>query len=101
VRQVQAFSVFLARATLAITEERKLRRVDGAIAGEYRGKAEQTWDDVRDRAQTFQQDTDQCARKSDQGSIHSARNRVCPGPNLSALIALFGNRNTVGVRLLI
>jgi hypothetical protein len=66
-----------------------LKAAAGVIAGEYRGKAEQVWDDARDRVRIFQQDADQlCARKSDQGSIHSARNRVCPGPNLSALIAL-------------
>jgi ElaB/YqjD/DUF883 family membrane-anchored ribosome-binding protein len=41
-----------------------LKAAAGVIAGEYRGKAEQVWDDARDRVRMFQQDADQYVREN-------------------------------------
>ena len=41
-----------------------LKSTGGAIAGAYRGKAEQTWDDARDQVRTFREDADQYGRKN-------------------------------------
>ena len=42
----------------------ELKSAAGAIAGEYRGKAEEVWDGARDRVRTFQRDTDQYVREN-------------------------------------
>ena len=44
----------------------------GVIAGEYRGKAEQVWDDARDRIRTFQQDADQYVRENPTKAVITA-----------------------------
>ena len=44
----------------------------GAIAGEYRGKAEQIWDDARDRARTFREDADQYVRENPTKAVFTA-----------------------------
>src|ERR1043166_6573728 len=60
-----------------------LRDATGAIAGEYRGKAEQAWndargraeaawDDARTRARTFQDDAEQYVRENPTKAIFTA-----------------------------
>jgi ElaB/YqjD/DUF883 family membrane-anchored ribosome-binding protein len=41
-----------------------LKSAAGVVAGEYRGKAEQAWDEAKDRVRMFQQDTDQYVREN-------------------------------------
>jgi ElaB/YqjD/DUF883 family membrane-anchored ribosome-binding protein len=43
-----------------------------AIAGEYRGKAEQAWDDARDRVRTFREDADQYVRNNPTKAVFTA-----------------------------
>jgi ElaB/YqjD/DUF883 family membrane-anchored ribosome-binding protein len=49
-----------------------LRSAAGAIAGEYRDKAEQAWDDARDRVRTFHEDTDQYVRNNPTKAVFTA-----------------------------
>jgi ElaB/YqjD/DUF883 family membrane-anchored ribosome-binding protein len=49
-----------------------LKSAAGVIAGEYRGKAEQVWDDARDRVRTFQQDADQYVRENPTKAVITA-----------------------------
>ena len=49
-----------------------LKSAAGSLAEEYRGKAEQAWDDARDRARTFQEDAEQYVRENPTKAIFSA-----------------------------
>src|SRR5437868_15451989 len=60
-----------------------LKSAAGAMAGEYRGKAEQAWDDARgraeqalgdarDRARTFQEDAEQYVRENPTKAVVTA-----------------------------
>ncbi len=60
-----------------------LKSAAGAIAGEYRGKAEQAWgdargkaeqawDDARNRARTFQEDAEQYVRENPTKAVFTA-----------------------------
>jgi ElaB/YqjD/DUF883 family membrane-anchored ribosome-binding protein len=49
-----------------------LKSAAGAIAGEYRGKAEQVLDDAKDRVRTFQQDTQQYVRENPTKAVFTA-----------------------------
>jgi ElaB/YqjD/DUF883 family membrane-anchored ribosome-binding protein len=49
-----------------------LRAAAGAVAEEYRGKAEQAWDDARYRARTFQEDSEQYIRENPTKSVFTA-----------------------------
>ncbi len=49
-----------------------LKSAAGALAGEYRGKAEQAWGDARDRVRTFQEDAEQYVRENPTKAIFSA-----------------------------
>ena len=60
-----------------------LKSAAGALAGEYRGKAEQAWDeardkaeqawgDARDRVRTFQEDAEQYVRENPTKAIFTA-----------------------------
>jgi ElaB/YqjD/DUF883 family membrane-anchored ribosome-binding protein len=49
-----------------------LKSAAGAIAGEYRGKAEQAWDDAKDRVRTFREDTDQYVRENPTRAVFTA-----------------------------
>jgi ElaB/YqjD/DUF883 family membrane-anchored ribosome-binding protein len=49
-----------------------LKSAAGVIAGEYRGQAEQAWDDAKDRVRTFQQDADQYVRESPTKAVFTA-----------------------------
>ena len=49
-----------------------LRSAAGVIAEEYRGKAEQAWDDVRDRVRTFREDADQYVRENPTKAVFTA-----------------------------
>ena len=44
----------------------------GEIVKEYRGKAEQAWEDTKDRVQTFREDTDHYVRENPTKSIFTA-----------------------------
>lgn len=43
-----------------------------AIAEDYRGKAEQAWDDAKDRIQTFREDADLYVRKNPIKAVFTA-----------------------------
>jgi ElaB/YqjD/DUF883 family membrane-anchored ribosome-binding protein len=64
------------KAKRGVTHARKaaedLRSAAGAIAGEYRDKAEQAWDDARDRARTFHEDADQYVRNNPTKAVFTA-----------------------------
>ena len=64
------------KAERGVTHARKaaedLRSAADAIAGEYRGKAEQAWDDVRARVRTFQEDADQYVREKPTKAVFTA-----------------------------
>jgi ElaB/YqjD/DUF883 family membrane-anchored ribosome-binding protein len=49
-----------------------LKSAAGVTAGEYRGKAEQAWDEAKDRVRTFQQDTDQYVRENPTKAVFTA-----------------------------
>jgi ElaB/YqjD/DUF883 family membrane-anchored ribosome-binding protein len=49
-----------------------LKSAAGVIAGEYRGKAEHTWDDAKERVRTFQQDADQYVRQNPTKAVVTA-----------------------------
>jgi ElaB/YqjD/DUF883 family membrane-anchored ribosome-binding protein len=49
-----------------------LKSAAGAIAGEYRGKVEQTWHDARDRVRTFQEDADKYVRANPTKTVFTA-----------------------------
>jgi ElaB/YqjD/DUF883 family membrane-anchored ribosome-binding protein len=63
-------------ARRGVTHARKATEEFGsaadAIAGEYRGKAEQAWDDVRDRVATFREDADQYVRENPTKAVFTA-----------------------------
>jgi ElaB/YqjD/DUF883 family membrane-anchored ribosome-binding protein len=44
----------------------------GAIAEEYRGKAEQAWDDAKDRVRTFREDADHYVRENPTKAVFTA-----------------------------
>jgi ElaB/YqjD/DUF883 family membrane-anchored ribosome-binding protein len=44
----------------------------GAIAGEYRGKAEHAWDDVQERVRTFRRDADHYVRENPTKAVFTA-----------------------------
>ena len=44
----------------------------GAVAGKYRGQAEQAWDDARDQLRTFREDADQYVRKNPTKAVFTA-----------------------------
>ena len=49
-----------------------LKSAAGVIAEEYRGKAEQAWDETKDRVRTFQQDADQYVRENPTKAVFTA-----------------------------
>ena len=49
-----------------------LKSAAGAVAGEYRGKAEQAWDDARERVRTFQEDGEQYVRENPTKAVFTA-----------------------------
>jgi ElaB/YqjD/DUF883 family membrane-anchored ribosome-binding protein len=44
----------------------------GAMAKEYRGKAEQAWDEVQDRVRTFREDADNYVRENPTKAVFTA-----------------------------
>ncbi|MEP6777912.1 MAG: hypothetical protein ABI944_05620 [Chthoniobacterales bacterium] len=44
----------------------------GAMAEEYRGKAEQVWGDARERARTFQEDSEEYVRENPTKAVFTA-----------------------------
>ena len=49
-----------------------LKSAAGAIAGEYRGKAEQAWGDASERGRTFQEDAEQYVRENPTKAVFTA-----------------------------
>jgi ElaB/YqjD/DUF883 family membrane-anchored ribosome-binding protein len=49
-----------------------LKSAASVITKEYRGKAEQAWDDAKGRVRTFQQDTDQYVRENPSKAVFTA-----------------------------
>jgi len=49
-----------------------LRSAASAMAEEYRGKAEQAWDDARDRARIFHEDSEQYVRENPTKAVFAA-----------------------------
>jgi ElaB/YqjD/DUF883 family membrane-anchored ribosome-binding protein len=49
-----------------------LKSAAGVMAGEYRGKAEQAWDDAKERVRTFQQDADLYVRQNPTKAVVTA-----------------------------
>ena len=49
-----------------------LKSAAGVIAREYGGKAEQVWDDARNRVRTFQQEADQYVRENPTRAVFTA-----------------------------
>ena len=64
------------KAERGVTHARKAAEDLGsaarAVVGEYRGKAEQAWDDAKDRVQTFREDADQYVRKNPTKAVFTA-----------------------------
>ena len=50
----------------------ELRTAAVGVAGEYRDKAEQAWDDARLRARTFQEDAEQYVRQNPTKAVVTA-----------------------------
>lgn len=50
----------------------ELRTAASEIAGQYRGKAEQAWDDAQQRARTLQEDGEQYVRENPTKAVFSA-----------------------------
>jgi ElaB/YqjD/DUF883 family membrane-anchored ribosome-binding protein len=48
------------------------KSVAGAVAGEYRGKAEEAWHDASDRVRSFQDDAEQYVRENPTKAIFTA-----------------------------
>jgi ElaB/YqjD/DUF883 family membrane-anchored ribosome-binding protein len=48
------------------------KSVAGAFAGEYRGKAEEAWNDASDRVRSFQDDAEQYVRDNPTKAIFTA-----------------------------
>ncbi len=48
------------------------KSVAGAFAGEYRGKAEEAWNDASDRVRSFQDDAEQYVRENPTKAICTA-----------------------------
>ena len=44
----------------------------GAVADEYRGRAEEVWNDATDRVRTFQEDTEQYVRDNPTKAVFTA-----------------------------
>ena len=49
-----------------------LKAAAGAIGAEHRDKAEQTWDEARDRVRTFQEDANQYVRENPTKAVFTA-----------------------------
>jgi ElaB/YqjD/DUF883 family membrane-anchored ribosome-binding protein len=49
-----------------------LKSAAGSVAGEYREKAEQAWNEATDRARTFQEDAEQYVRENPTKAVVTA-----------------------------
>lgn len=49
-----------------------IKSAAGAMAEEYRGKAEQAWGDAKDRARTFQEDSEEYVRENPTKAVFTA-----------------------------
>lgn len=50
----------------------EFKSVAGAVAGEYRGKAEEAWNDASDRVRSFQDDAEEYVRENPTKAICAA-----------------------------
>ena len=64
------------KAQRGVTHARKaaedLRSAAGAVAGEYRGRAEEYWNDASSRVRSFQDDTEQYVRENPTKAVMTA-----------------------------
>jgi ElaB/YqjD/DUF883 family membrane-anchored ribosome-binding protein len=49
-----------------------LKSAAGVVAEEYRGRAEEVWDDAKDRVRTFQEDSEQYIRENPTKAVFTA-----------------------------
>ncbi len=61
---VEAQRKFESGKTHARKAAEDLKSAAGAVAEEYRGKAEEVWDEAKDRVRTFQEDGEQYIREN-------------------------------------
>ena len=68
----EAQAKFESSKTHARQAAEDLRTAAGAVATEYRDKAEQAWGDARDRVRTFQDDAEQYVRENPTKAVVTA-----------------------------
>jgi ElaB/YqjD/DUF883 family membrane-anchored ribosome-binding protein len=68
----QAESKVQSSATHARKAAEDLRSAAGAVAEEYRGRAEEVWNDASDRVRSFQDDTEQYVRENPTKAVLAA-----------------------------
>ena len=71
-RAPDAHDKFESSKTHARKAAEDLRSAAGAMAEEYKGKAEQAWDDARERVRTFQEDGEQYVRENPTKAVFTA-----------------------------
>jgi ElaB/YqjD/DUF883 family membrane-anchored ribosome-binding protein len=54
------------------TATEDLRSAAGAVADEYRGRAEEVWNDATNRVRTFQEDSEQYVRENPTKAVFTA-----------------------------
>jgi ElaB/YqjD/DUF883 family membrane-anchored ribosome-binding protein len=59
-------------ATTARKAAEQFKSAAGAVADEYRGRAEEVWNDATDRVRTFQDDTEQYVRDNPTKAVFTA-----------------------------
>lgn len=68
----QAESKVQSGASHARQAAEDLRSAAGAVADEYRGRAEEVWNDASSRVRSFQEDTEQYVRENPTKAVCSA-----------------------------
>ena len=59
-------------ASYARKAAEEFKSAAGAVADQYRGRAEEVWNDATDRARTFQDDTEQYVRDNPTKAVFTA-----------------------------
>jgi ElaB/YqjD/DUF883 family membrane-anchored ribosome-binding protein len=68
----QAESKMQSGASHARQAAEDLRSAAGAVADQYRGRAEEVWNDASDRVRSFQEDTEQYVRENPTKAVFTA-----------------------------
>ena len=68
----QAESKMQSGASHARQAAEDLRSAAGAMADQYRGRAEEVWNDASDRVRSFQEDTEQYVRENPTKAVFTA-----------------------------